>query len=156
MIRAAHLDDSSSITEIYNHYISHSIATFEEQEIAIADMSLRIQSTLDDKLPWLVAEQEGLVVGYAYANKWKQRSAYQYSVEATIYLSQYQQSKGLGSILYRALIDQLKSKNIHSIMGGIALPNDASIALHEKLGFNKVAHFREVGKKFNQWINGSM
>ena len=98
-------------------------------------------------------EDEGQVVGYAYASRWKSRCAYRYSVETTVYLSSAATGKGFGSLLYEHLIAELRQRSIHSLIGGIALPNNASVSLHEKLGFEKVAHFKEVGWKFNQWID---
>jgi len=92
-------------------------------------------------------------MGYAYANKWKSRRAYKHSVESTIYIQSGELYKGIGTILYGELINRLKNLGFHSIIGGIAMPNEASINLHEKLGFEKVAHFKEVGFKFEKWID---
>ena len=104
-------------------------------------------------LPWFVYEEEGQIIGYAYANKWKGRCAYRFSVESTIYLKNGQQGKGIGSKLYTALLEVLRERKIHAVIGVIALPNANSQRLHEKFGFKKVAHFTEVGYKFNKWIN---
>ena len=104
-------------------------------------------------LPWFVWEENGRVLGYAYAGKWKSRCAYRYSVESSIYLAKEATGRGLGTKLYVALIDALHTKGIHSIIGGIALPNPASIGISEKLGFQKIGHFKEVGWKFEQWID---
>lgn len=116
-------------------------------------MAGRISAALADSLPWLVAEVSGQVVGYAYASKWKGRCAYQYSVESTVYLSSGQAGKGLGKTLYSALIDTIRASGMHAVMGGIALPNAASVGLHEHLGFKKVAHFEQVGFKQNRWVD---
>jgi len=102
-------------------------------------------------LPWLVAVEEGAVVGYAYATKWKERSAYRFSVEVSVYLSNQSHGRGLGAKLYETLFSTLKEGGIHAVMGGITLPNLASVALHEKMGMKKVAHFEKVGFKFDQW-----
>ena len=115
-------------------------------------MTQRIHETISS-LPWIVIEDEGQVVGYAYASRWKSRCAYRYSVETTVYLSAAATGKGFGSLLYEHLIADLRQHSIHSLIGGIALPNTASVSLHEKFGFEKVAHFKEVGWKFNQWID---
>ena len=104
-------------------------------------------------LPWLVAEQTDQVIGYAYASKWKERCAYRYSVESTVYLDPSFTGQGIGTKLYEALLAILQRNSIHIVIGGIALPNPASVALHERLGFNKVAHFKEVGYKFNRWVD---
>jgi len=101
----------------------------------------------------LVAEKEGQILGYAYASKWKGRCAYKSSVESTVYLDNALLSKGLGTVLYDALLKILREKQYHIVIGGIALPNDKSIALHEKFGFQKVGHFKEVGYKFDRWVD---
>ena len=103
--------------------------------------------------PWLVYEEEGRVIGYAYATKWKERTAYRYSVETGIYIDAGHVGKGIGTKLKTELLRALKDKSIHSVICGIALPNPASVALCEKLGFQKVAHFAEVGYKMNRWVD---
>lgn len=153
MIRSATVKDSAKIAEIYNYYISNTIVTFEEDPVGNTEIANRIASTLDEGLPWLVAEENGNVIGYAYASKWKARCAYKFSVESTIYLSDSYASKGWGSKLYAELLKNLKDKKFHVAMGGIALPNPQSIRLHEKFGFQKVAHLKEVGYKFNKWVD---
>ena len=104
-------------------------------------------------MPWLVAVIDEAVVGYAYATKWKERSAYRFSVESTIYLANGTEGKGVGSVLYQALFNKLKLKGINNVIGGIALPNPASVGLHEKMGMEKVAHFSKVGFKFDEWLD---
>jgi len=153
MIRPATESDSEQIADIYNHYIKNTIVTFEEEKVDAADISDRIASTVADGLPWLVAEKEGQILGYAYASKWKGRCAYKSSVESTVYLDNALLSKGLGTVLYDALLKILREKQYHIVIGGIALPNDKSIALHEKFGFQKVGHFKEVGYKFDRWVD---
>ena len=152
MIRPATESDAQAICNIYNPYISDTIITFEEEPVAVEEMTQRIHETISS-LPWIVIEDEGQVVGYAYASRWKSRCAYRYSVETTVYLSNAATGKGFGSLLYEHLIAELRQRSIHSLIGGIALPNAASVSLHEKFGFEKVAHFKEVGWKFNQWID---
>ena len=97
------------------------------------------------KYPWLVVEIENRIEGYAYATDWKPRWAYRHSVETTVYLKHGQSGNGYGTMLYTQLIADLKKLKVHTMIGGIAQPNEASIALHEKLGFVKVAHFKEEG-----------
>lgn len=145
--------DCAAIARIYNHYIRETVITFEEQEISRQDVEARVAEVRGMALPWLVVEDSGDVAGYAYAAKWKGRCAYRYSVESTIYLDPGQIGKGLGTRLYQSLLDSLRPRSVHVVIGGIALPNPASVALHERLGFFKVAHFKEVGFKFSQWID---
>jgi len=152
MVRVVKIQDAEQITEIYNYYILHSTFTFEESPISAKEMSKRIQTNIST-LPWVVYEKDAQIFGYAYASPWKARSAYLHSAEITVYLKQGESNKGLGKLLYSDLIQRLKKMKYRAIMGGIALPNEASIALHEKLGFEKVAHFKKVGFKFNQWID---
>lgn len=153
MIRPASVADADAIASIYNHYVRETVVTFEEEPVSAADMAGRIAEVAATSLPWLVAEQAGSVVGYARATKWRPRSAYRYSVETTIYLAPAHLGNGIGTQLYRELLEQLKHRGLHLAIGGVALPNAASVALHEKLGFRKVAHFGEVGFKFGRWID---
>lgn len=145
--------DAEFIARIYNHYIRDSVITFEESDVSAQEMSARVAKIAELSLPWLVAERDDTIVGYAYASKWKERSAYRYSVETTVYLDPRNTGQGIGTILYRDLLAQLRGKSIHTAIGGIAMPNVASVALHESLGFAKVAHFKDVGFKFGRWVD---
>jgi L-amino acid N-acyltransferase YncA len=104
-------------------------------------------------LPWLIAAEGGRTVGYAYASPWKARAAYRFSAETTVYVAEGITRRGIGSQLYEKLLSILVERGIHSAIGGIALQNDASVALHEKFGFVKVAHFQQVGFKFGRWVD---
>lgn len=152
MIRQATIDDSAQLCDIYNYYVLETSITFEEQSVTTEDMAQRVQDTLQS-LPWLVWEEERRLLGFCYASKWKGRGAYRYSVESTVYLRPDAAGKGRGSQLYAALLDELKQRRFHTVLGGIALPNLPSVALHERFGFEKVAQFKQVGNKFNQWID---
>ena len=152
-VREAATGDADAIARIYNHYVAESIVTFEESPVSSADMTQRILEIRDDGLPWLVAELGDGVAGYAYASKWKGRCAYRYATEITVYLGMESQGQGVGSLLYMQLFDKLRQRGMHTVIAGIALPNAASVALHEKMGLEKVAHFREVGRKFDRWID---
>jgi len=153
VIRAATAEDAEAIAAIYNHYVLETIVTFEEDPVAPVEMARRIAEVEAGTLPWLVAEEGGQVVGYAYATPWRSRIGYRFSVEVTVYTAPGQEGRGIGSRLYGELLPLLEAKGLHAAMGGIALPNDASIALHEKFGFQKVAHFRQPGIKFGRWID---
>lgn len=153
LIRAAGRDDAAAIVVIYNHFIVNTAITFEEQAITESDMVQRIADVQDGDLPWLVAEYDGAVVGYAYATKWRVRHAYRFSVESTVYLAPSFAGKGIGRLLYTALLARLNEDGYHLVIGGIALPNAASVALHEALGFHKVGEFKEVGFKFGRWVD---
>ena len=153
MIRPATLDDAPAIARIYNHYVLNTTVTFEEASVSDADMAGRLDSVQSANLPWLVIEEAGEVLGYAYAGKWNARSAYKRTVESTIYLANAATGRGLGSRLYTALFDVLRTQGMRVVLGGIALPNDASVALHERFGFKQVGQFAEVGFKFNRWVD---
>lgn len=152
MIRSAATEDANGICEIYNHYVLHSKITFEEQVVTVDEMKERITETLAG-LPWLVWVEDEGVQGFAYASKWKGRCAYRYSVESTVYVAEGSTSRGIGTKLYEALLEELRLRKLHTVMGGIALPNAESVALHQKLGFEKVAQFQEVGWKFGEWVD---
>lgn len=152
MIRPATPDDASAIVDIYNHYVATTVISFEERPVTPDEMAGRILD-VTAALPWLVYQSEGSVLGYAYATKWRVRSAYRYSAETSVYVAPGQGGKGIGSALYKTLLEELRGREIHMAIGGIAQPNPASVALHESLGFEKVAHFKQVGRKFDRWID---
>ena len=152
-IRDASVEDAESIASIYNHFVLTTSISFEEAEVPVIEMAGRIADLQASGLPWIVAQQDGVVAGYAYATKWRVRHAYRFSVETSVYLAPDQAGKGIGTALYQALLKRLRDGGYHLAIGGIALPNAASVALHEKLGFEKVAQFREVGFKFDQWTD---
>ncbi len=151
-LRRVLIEDAPNICEIYNYYVTHSICTFEEEPVSIPEMENRIRE-VSSNYPWLIAEEEGEVYGYIYANRWKTRSAYRYSVELSVYVRNGYQGRGIGKTLLGHLLDELKHQGIHTAIGGIVLPNERSVRLHESLGFTKVAHFREVGFKFGRWLD---
>ena len=151
-IRDVTAEDAAAIADIYNYYITSSIVTFEEETINGDAILKRIEKVRRAGLPWLVFEENGEVLGYIYATPWHERSAFRFAVEASVYLSGKAAGKGAGRKLYAALIERLKDTDIRHIMAVIALPNDASVALHEKLGFKKVGEIPEIGYKFEHWI----
>lgn len=152
-IRSATIADAAPIADIYNHYIRDTVVTFEEKEIAPQEVARRIQEVASASLPWLVAERDDHVVGYAYAARWHSRSAYRFSAEITVYVHAGHHRAGIGSGLYDELFPLLRGREIHAVMAGIALPNEPSVALHERFGLAQVAHFKEVGFKFNRWVD---
>ncbi len=147
------LGDAAAIARIYNYYVTDTIVTFEEEPVGEHEIVDRIVEVQSAGLPWLVAEQGQDIVGYAYASKWKGRIGYRFAVEVTVYLDQGFVKRGVGSLLYAELLKQLKAAGVRTAIGGIALPNDASVRVHEKFGFEKVAHFKDNGIKFDRWID---
>jgi L-amino acid N-acyltransferase YncA len=152
VVRSATAADAAAIAAIYNPHVTGSIVTFEEEPVADAEMARRIAEIVP-RLPWLVGAIEGTVVGYAYASPWKTRSAYRYSVETSIYMAADRAGRGLGRRLYTALLDDLRARGLQVAIGGISLPNAASVALHERLGFAPVAVFPGVGWKLGRWVD---
>lgn len=152
MIRNITVNDAQAICDIYNYYILNSISTFESQPLSVNEIIKRIKR-ITEKYPWIVHEEEGRLLAYAYADEWKSRKAYKHTVESTIYLKSGESGRGIGKKLYTFLLDELTKIDIHAVISGISLPNEASVALHEKLGFEKIAHFKEVGNKFDKWID---
>lgn len=151
-IRPVNISDAAPIAEIYNFYVENSHCTFETEAVKAEEMRERIGEIIK-KYPYFVAEENGAIVAYAYAAPYKSRCAYDLSTEVSVYVKNAAKGKGLGTELYEKLFTELSKTDIHAIIAGIALPNDASINLHERFGFEKVAHFREVGFKFGKWID---
>lgn len=152
MIRPVRAEDAAAICAIYNHYIANTIISFEEDVLDVAAMERRI-ADITAAYPWFVAEEAGRIVGYSYAGVWRTRMAYRYTVESTIYLAPDATGKGYGTALYGALLEALTAAGFRAVLGGIALPNAASVALHEKCGFVKVGHLPKVGFKLGRWID---
>jgi len=152
MIRDCTDADVPRICDIYNHYIRETVITFEETPLPVAEMARRV-AEVRQRFPWLVIEFDGKIGGYAYGSLWKTRSAYRHAIESTIYLAADAVGRGLGTALYSALLEKLSQCDVHRVLGCIALPNEPSVALHEKLGFKKIGIFDEVGRKFGRWVD---
>jgi phosphinothricin acetyltransferase len=152
-LRDATSADGDAIARIYNPYIEDSIVTFEEENVDGAEMARRVRDVQRTGLPWIVAEEGGRITGYAYATTWRTRIAYRYCSEVSVYLDRDCTGKGRGTVLYTELFERLGHSGMHVLLGCISLPNEASVALHEKFGMKKVAHFEEVGFKFGRWID---
>lgn len=152
IVRNCSEQDISSLCKIYNYYIKNSTCTFEETPVSERNMGERLATT-QSNYPWLVCEDHGAILGYAYATAWKARSAYRHSAEVTVYVDKTATGKGVGKALYQELESQLRKQNIHALLAGISLPNPPSIALHEMFLFEKVAHLKQVGFKLEKWVD---
>ena len=150
LIRAATVDDAARCAEIYAPFVTDSWVSFETNAPSSAEMAQRI-GDYGGSHAWLVAEARGAVIGYAYASPHRTRAAYSTSVDVAVYVEASHARKGIGSLLYLALFPILKHKGMHAAFAGIALPNDASIALHKACGFTPVGVYREVGWKAGRW-----
>lgn len=150
--RPAAESDAEAICAIYNPYVQNRAISFEQTPVSEPEMAKRIRE-YGALYPWLVAEVDDKVVAYAYATRWRTRAAYDHALESTIYLDQVYTGRGIAKPLYLKLLSELKARKVHAVVGCIALPNEASVRLHEQCGFVKVAHFPQVGRKFESWVD---
>ena len=149
-IRPATPEDASEIIRIYSPYILHSAFTFEFDIPSIGNMQHRIISYME-KYPWLVAEENGKLMGYAYASAYRERRAYQWCVESSVYLDDAAKGSGIALQLYNKLFSILKSQGIRNVYSIITLPNGTSEKFHAKCGFEKFAVYKNVGHKLGKW-----
>ncbi len=151
-IRQASPLDTQRICEIYNWYVLNTIITFELEPISESEMAERIAQKLK-KYDWLVGEYEQKIVGYAYTGSFRARAAYDHSTELSVYLDHTKTGQGFGVMLYQAMIDRCRELGFKELIGGVALPNETSVKLHERLGFQKIGVFPRVGFKFDRYID---
>lgn len=149
-IRLATSEDVPRILEIYAYYVENTSISFEYKAPSLEEFKVRY-SEISKKYPYLVVEENGVIEGYAYANTFKAREAYNWSVEVSIYLDKESRGKGKGQALYTELEQYLKRQNIINANACVTYPNPGSMAFHKKMGFKEVAHFHECGYKFNEW-----
>jgi L-amino acid N-acyltransferase YncA len=151
-IRLATEDDAAGIVAIYAPYITNTSFTFETEVPAENEFKERIKKYLL-KYPWLVCEADGQIAGYAYASQYRERTAYQWSTECSVYVHDAFQRHGIAQALYSALFTILKRQGFMNVYAVINLPNDKSSALHERMGFTYFATYEKVGYKLGQWKN---
>lgn len=149
-IRLAQVSDGQDLVAIYAPYVEETAITFETQVPTVTEFADRIEKILE-KFPYLVAEEEGRILGYAYASTYYPRAAYDWTVELSIYVSQKACGQGIGNLLYSHLEEELVACGFKNFLACISLPNPASLALHKKMGYKQVAHLRKVGYKFGGW-----
>jgi phosphinothricin acetyltransferase len=149
-LRFATRHDVGAICDIYAPIVEHTAISFEAVPPTHAEFTARLDETMPD-YPWLVAEDDVEVLGYAYGHRFAPRAAYAWSVETSIYVRDGARGRGVGRALYGALLPLLAAQGYRQAFAGIALPNPASVALHESLGFAAVGAYREVGYKFGAW-----
>ncbi|BDD38823.1 GNAT family N-acetyltransferase [Streptococcus ruminantium] len=149
-IRSVQLSDVEELVAIYAPYVEETVITFETQVPTATEFADRIEKILE-KFPYLVAEEEGRILGYAYASTYYPRAAYDWTVELSIYISQKARGQGIGNLLYSHLEKELIARGFKNFLACISLPNPASLALHEKMGYKQVAHLKKVGYKFGNW-----
>ena len=152
MIRTVTTADAPVIADIYNGYIASSTATFETEHVSVDEMTRRI-GDISARFPYFVWTEQGRVLGYCYAHPWKERAAYCNTWETTIYLHESAFRRGIGRQLMQRLIAECRRLGAHALLACITAENKPSIAFHQSLGFRKVSHFREVGRKFHRWLD---
>jgi L-amino acid N-acyltransferase YncA len=149
--RRATADDAAAIASIYAPYVRASVVSFETEVPDAAEMRGRIEA-LGDLYPWLVAcGEEGEALGYAYACAFRARPAYRFTVETTVYVADGAHRRGIGSLLYRPLLALLEAQGFTQAIGAITIPNEASVRLHEALGFVRAGTYEKVGFKLGEW-----
>jgi len=150
MIRIAHADDAKAVHDIYTPSVLHGVETFETELPGVDAMRERMLTRLR-VYPWLVWEEEGRVLAYAYASRFRERAAYDWIAETSIYVREDAQRAGIARRLYGVLLEAMRLQGINQAVGVITMPNDASIGLHEAMGFTPVGVYREVGWKMGAW-----
>ena len=155
MIRDARLSDLPAIASLYGREVLTGTATFELDPPSLAEMTTRFDAVRAKGLPWLVAEIDGAFAGYAYASPFRPRPAYRYGVEGSIYVEEIARGQGVGRALLSGLIDRARDLGLRHIIGAISdsATSQASIALHERLGFGRAGTYHQVGWKFDRWID---
>lgn len=151
-IRVAVPEDASDLVKIYGSYVTDTAVTFEYEVPGIEEFEGRIRETLK-RYPYLVIEEAGRILGYAYASPFKARAAYAWSVETSIYLCPDVKGRGIGTMLYRKLEGLLRRQNVCNLCACITYPNPESIGFHEKSGYRTVAHFNSAGFKLGTWYD---
>jgi phosphinothricin acetyltransferase len=142
--------DAAGCAAVYGPFVSETVISFEERVPTAADFAARI-NRIEQTHPWLVAERDGAVAGYAYGCPHRERAAYRWAAEVTVYVDPAFHRQGVGRALYRALLELLRQQGLWVACAGVGLPNDPSVALHEALGFVPVGVYRRIGYKFGRW-----
>jgi phosphinothricin acetyltransferase len=153
-VRAAKVDDLPVLTEIYNHYVEHTLVTFDIEPFSVEQRREWFDHYgVSGPHRLLVAEVDAAVAGYATSGAHRAKPGYVTSVETTVYCAPRAVGRGVGSSLYTALLEVLADEDVHRAYAGVALPNDASVRLHERFGFRELGTFREVGRKHGRWVD---
>ena len=153
MIRNVKMSDAKDITEIYNYYIENTVITFQTDLLSVEETEKKIEELLLKGFPYIVYEENNEVIGYAYAGVWRDRKAYEITLETSIYLDQSKIKKGIGRQLYKELIERSRQIGVHSLIGVVSVPNEGSKKLHLEFGFELLGTFKEVGQKFNKYVS---
>ena len=152
MIRSFQENDIKELLEIYNYYVVNTTVTFDIEALSLKAFEDKLNHINAD-YPFIVFEENNDILGYAYGSRFRPKPAYDYVVESTVYVKHNSYGKRIGTKLYAELLSLLKETNLHTVLGVLTIPNEASIKLHEKFGFEQVANLKEVGLKFGKWQN---
>jgi len=148
------LDDTQALLDIYAPYVQTTWVTFETEVPAFIDFRGRIeQYRFKLGFPYKVAELDGVIAGYAYAHPFHEREAYRFTAETSVYVKQDLRRSGIGTELYRSVLEDLTQSGHHAVIAILGYPNEASKRFHEKFGFREIGYFREVGYKFDRWLD---
>jgi len=150
IVRDAAATDATAILAIYGPIVEHTAISFEEVPPTTQEMQQRIAATSRTH-PYLVADIDGQVIGFAYASEHRSRAAYRWSADVTVYVAENARRSGVGRHLYAELLNQLSVRKFHAAFAGIALPNPGSVGIHEAMGFTHLGTYKEVGFKFGRW-----
>lgn len=150
-IRDVKITDAKAIADIYNYYIAHTTVTYETELVPTKEMAHRIQE-ISSHHPYFVYEEDGNVIAYCYAHPWRTRAAYLHTLETTIYLDHSVKHHGIGTLMVNHLIELCKAQGYHALIACATDENQESKVFHEHLGFKQVAHYEQVGWKFDRWL----
>jgi len=153
IVRTATENDIQPMLDIYNEVIKNSTAVFQYDPHTLEMRKEWFAKKQEENFPVFIAEENNVIVGFSTFGQFRNWQAYKYSVENSVYVKADQRGKGIGKLLLKPLIDAAKELELHTIIAGIVADNEASIALHKQFGFVEVAHFKEVGYKFNRWLD---
>ncbi|MGP6159961.1 MAG: arsinothricin resistance N-acetyltransferase ArsN1 family B [Vulcanimicrobiaceae bacterium] len=151
-VRPANVADAGGCAAIYDPVVAGSTISFEEEPTGRDEMGRRIAAVMQH-YPWLIAELDGALVGYAYASRHRERAAYRWAADVAVYVDERARRRGVGASLYAMLLAYLEEAGYRHAYAGVALPNDASIKLHEALGFETIGTYRRVGYKLGRWCD---
>lgn len=151
MIRSVKCSDAAAVAAIYNDYVLNTTITFETESVSVCEMEQRI-AVFSSNFPYFVFEEDGVVLGYAYAHLWRARAAYSKTWETTIYIKSDCRRRGIGNRLLTTLIETCRDRGAHTLIACVTEDSLPSVALHEKHGFLQVSKFSQVGYKFGRWL----
>jgi len=151
-IRIAVPSDATQIAQIYALNVQDTAFTFEVEPPTAVEMQRRMQK-ISERLPWLVMDLEGQIAGYAYASPHRERAAYQWAVEVSVYVAPKAYRQGVARALYKSLLQILEAQGFYKVYAGITLPNNPSVNLHESFGFELIGTYQDVGYKLGRWHN---